>query len=110
MRSFWVRNLRLLRWVLSSRKASVTRQAMVLAAQSLRAPTLSIVLYSRGQEASSFPVQVESKGPGKVWSLGVGGSASAQMCLRCISHSPERVMSCRGHRAGRVSWVLQLHL
>ena len=46
----------------SSRKASVMRQGMPLADQSLRAPMPPMSLSSRGTRASSFPVDTEARG------------------------------------------------
>ena len=59
-----------------SRKDSEMRQGMVPAGQGLRAPTLTIMLCSRGPQASSFPVDAEVRGPqacGGPWSSGALG-------------------------------------
>ena len=77
------------------RKDSKTRQGMVSAGQSLRAPTPTITHCTRGPQASRFPVEVEVR-----WSQ---DSALPWLWPGPAYHCPVRGLSCYGHSAGWVS-------
>lgn len=90
LRSPWVGDLCLLRGMLYSRKASVKRQDMVLAARASGSPRSASHSAPEAREHEASPWSQSSDGPGQGRGLGATGSALPCLCLGCASHSSER--------------------